>query len=496
MTPVRFAATLLLACRLSAATLPEAIPKLIGSSPAARTAYWGIQIVDLAAGKTLYELNSDHFFIPASNTKLFSISLALLRLGPDFTFQTRVLSPSPPDDQGRIRGSLRLAGGGDPNLSGRAVPYRMGSTTGNPLAAIEDLADQVVARGVRRVEGDIIGDDTRYLWQPYAVGWAIEDPQSDDGPPISALTLNDNTIALTIRPGAAAGDPAALTWNPPLEFYRVENRVRTVPAGGPRLIQFQRAPGSLDAQLWGTIPLRDRGQDMLLGIEDPALYAALALRNALAERGVAVTGSALAQHAFPDEVADLTQAVPAPPASVPVETELARRVSAPLIEDLRITAKVSQNLHAEMALRAVARARRNLGSFEAGQEELKSFLTEIGIDPGAYHILDGSGLTRLNLVTPAAVVKLLRYMYDSPARDNWISMQPVGGQDGTLASRFADNAGRVHAKTGSLSHVSALSGYVQRADGSWVAFAILVNNYNGHAGEVRSVMDRICNLIE
>ncbi|HMC61011.1 MAG TPA: D-alanyl-D-alanine carboxypeptidase/D-alanyl-D-alanine-endopeptidase [Candidatus Solibacter sp.] len=496
MTRVRCAAALLLACRLSAASLPEAIPKLIDSSPAARTAFWGIQIVDLATGKTLYELNPGHFFVPASNTKLFSTSLALTRLGPGFTFQTRVLAAGPPDDQGRIRGSIKLAGGGDPNLSARAVPYRVGPTTGNPLAAIEDLADQVVARGVTRIEGDIIGDDTWYLWQPYAVGWAIDDPQSDDGAPVSALTLNDNTITLTIRPGAAAGDPAALAWNPPLEFYRVENRVRTVPAGGPRLIRFNRVPGSLDAQLWGTIPLRDRGQDMLLGMEDPALYAAGALRKALSERGVAVTGSALARHAFPDEIADLTQAPPAPALPPAPETELARRVSAPLFEDLRITAKVSQNLHAELALRAVARARRNLGSFEAGQEEMKAFLTEIGIDPGAYDILDGSGLSRLNLVTPAAVVKLLRYMYGSPVRDNWMALLPVGGVDGSLSTRFTENAGRVHAKTGSLSHVSALSGYVQRTDGRWVAFAILVNNFNGRTPEVRGIIDRICNLIE
>jgi D-alanyl-D-alanine carboxypeptidase/D-alanyl-D-alanine-endopeptidase (penicillin-binding protein 4) len=492
---MRLAALVFLACRLSAAGLLEAIPKLIDSSPAARTAFWGIQIVDVATGKTLYELNPDHFFVPASNTKLFSTSLALTRLGPDYTFTTRVWAASPPDDQGRIRGNIRLAGGGDPNLSARAVPYRMGPSTGNPLAAIEDLADQMVARGVKRIDGDIVGDDTWYLWQPYAVGWAVDDPQSDDGPAVSALTLNDNTVTLTIRPGAAAGDPAALSLNPPLEFYRIENRVRTVAAGGERRVHFKRIPGSLDAQLWGTIPLRGGSLDMLLGIEDPALYAAEALRTALAERGVSVTGSAVARHAFPDEVADLKQGQVGDPLPAG-EAELARRVSAPLIEDLRITAKVSQNLHAELALRAVARARRNLGSFEAGQEELKAFLTEIGVDPGAYNILDGSGLTRLNLVTPAAVVKLLRYMYDSPARDNWISLLPVGGQDGTLASRFAENAGRVHAKTGSLSHVSALSGYVQRADGSWVAFSILVNNYNGRTPEVRGIMDRICNLIE
>jgi D-alanyl-D-alanine carboxypeptidase/D-alanyl-D-alanine-endopeptidase (penicillin-binding protein 4) len=371
----------------------------------------------------------------------------------------------------------------------------MGPVSGNPLGAIEDLAAQLVARGVKRVDGDIIGDDTWYVWQPYAVGWAVDDPQSDDGPPISALTLADNVLTLNVRPGAKIGDPAALSLLPAMEYYRIENRVRTVAAGGERRIRFERIPGSREARLWGAIPLRDRGEDLLIGLDDPAQFAAEALRTALEQRGVTVSGSAISEHLYPDGIADLTQAPEPPPLG---GIELARRVSAPLIEDLRITAKVSQNLHAELALRAVGRARRHVGSFEAGMAEMSAFLAEAGIDPGGYRLMDGSGLSRLDLVTPSTVLKLLRYMYDSPAREKWISILPVGGQDGTLSSRFGATAaaGRVYAKTGSLSHVSALSGYMQRLDGAWVAFSILVNNYGGpSAAEVRGVMDRICNLI-
>jgi D-alanyl-D-alanine carboxypeptidase/D-alanyl-D-alanine-endopeptidase (penicillin-binding protein 4) len=128
---------------------------------------------------------------------------------------------------------------------------------------------------------------------------------------------------------------------------------------------------------------------------------------------------------------------------------------------------------------------------------MKTFLAEAAIEPTGYNLLDGSGLSRLDLVTPATVVKLLRHMYDSPQRENWISILPIGAQDGTLASRFGGTAaaGRIHAKTGSLSHVSALSGYIQRPDNSWLAFSILVNNYAGPSSDVRGVMDRICNLI-
>jgi len=483
-----------LGVELSAASLADNIKRLIASSPVARTGFWGIQIVDLANGRTLFEMNRDHFFVPASNAKLFTTSLALIRLRADFTFQTRVLAESEADAGGRIQGSLRLVGGGDPNLSARAIPYRVGPATGDPLAAIEELADQVAARGVKRIDGDVVGDDTWYVWEPYAAGWAIDDPRSDDGPPISALTINDNTFTLRIHPGAAVGDLASLTLNPPGEFFRLDNRVRTVEGGAERRIHIERVPGSLDARLWGTIPLQDRGEDLQLGIEDPALYAAEALRRALEQRGIAVSGRAAAEHRFPSEVADLVQA---PETLAPEGIELARHTSAPLFEDLRITDKVSQNLHAELALRAVARTRRNIGSFEAAREEMKTFLSEVGIEPGAYNLLDGSGLSRLNLVTPAAVVKLLRYMYKSPEREHWISLLPIGGQDGTLRTRFSESpaAGHIHAKTGSLSHVSALSGYIERPGGRWVAFSILVNNYHGPTADVRGVMDRICALI-
>ena len=492
---VRCAFVLAIAGHLVAAGLPESIQTLLASSAAARTAFWGIQIVDLGSGKTLYELNPERFFVPASNTKLFTTALALTRLGPEATFQTRVVADLPPDAEGRIRGALRLVGGGDPNLSARAIPYRMGPVTGNPLAAIEDLAGQVVARGVKRIDGGIIGDDTWYLWQPFAKGWAIDDPQYDYGAPVSALTVNDNAVTLGVRPGAREGDLAALAWDPPLEYYLVDNRIRTVAAGGERGIHFHRDPGSLQVRLWGQIPRRDRGEDLLLAMEDPALYAAQALRRALEERGVSVGGGAAALHAYPNETPDLTQAA-APPAAV-AGVELARRVSAPLIEDLRITDKVSQNLHAELALRAVGRARRNLGSLEAGIAEMQAFLAEAGIDAEAYNLTDGSGLAYLNLATPATVVKLLRFMYASPARANWISLLPVGGRDGTLSARFGEGAaaGRVHAKTGTMAHVSALSGYLERLDGDWVAFSILVNNYNARAADVRGVMDRICTLI-
>jgi len=478
----------------SAASLADRIQVLLNGSPGAKSAFWGVQAVDLSTGKTLYQVNADRFFIPASNTKLFTTAMALTRLGPDFTFQTRVLASAAPDDAGRIAGDLRLLGGGDPNLSARAIPYQKGPITGNPLIAIEDLADQIAAKHITRISGNIIGNDSWYVWEPYAPGWGLDDPLYDYGAPVSALTLHDNTLALNIVAGAHEGDLAVLTLKPAIEYYRIDNRIRTVAAGGERRIHYDRPAGMLDLELWGTIPMGSRPEDLLLGIEDPAEFAAMALRQALESRGITVDGKAIVHHLSPNEVPNLMQGPAPEPAA---GTELARRTSAPLVEDLRITDKVSQNLHAELALRAVARARRNLGSREAGLAELKDFLAEAGVEPDQYAINDGSGLSRQNLVTPATVIKLLRFMYQSPARANWISLLPIGGQDGTLSNRFVEQSvtGRVHAKTGSVSHVSALSGYFQRAGGHWVAFSILVNNFNRPAGEIRAVMDRICATI-
>jgi serine-type D-Ala-D-Ala carboxypeptidase/endopeptidase (penicillin-binding protein 4) len=482
------------AAQTLASRLEHQIPAAIEASPAVRSAYWGIQIYDLATGRTLYSRNATHLFVPASNTKLFTAALALDRLGPDYRFQTRVLSTNPPDADGVIHGAVRLVGGGDPNLSARAVPYQAkpGAPATDPLVHLEDLANQVAAHGVKRIEGPIVGDDTWYVWEPYPEGWTAGDLQYDYGAPVSALTINDNTITLSLQPGANSGELAQLNLVPVLEFYQIDNRVVTVPARGERKIHVDRQPGSDQIRVWGSLPVDGVSYAELLAIDDPAAYAALAMRRALESRGIVVTGGAEALHLYPGEVhpgdAQETAADP---------FELARHESAPLLDDLGITAKVSQNLHAELALRAVARARRGIGSQEAGIEEMKAFLGQVGIAEDAYSFHDGSGLDRADLVTPAAVIALLRYMYESPNRQSWIDLLPIGGKDGTLSGRLTDSgsAGRIHAKTGSLTHVAALSGYAQRPDGSWLAFSILVNNFNAPAGSIRSVIDRICNLI-
>jgi D-alanyl-D-alanine carboxypeptidase/D-alanyl-D-alanine-endopeptidase (penicillin-binding protein 4) len=480
-----------LALPLAAQNPAARIREFLNASPVARTSFWGVRILDLDQNRVLFERNAERLFLPASNAKLFTTALALTRLGPDYRFQTRVLSGSEPDANGCVE-FLRLVGGGDPNLSGRTIPYRMDSPPGDPLAAINDLAAQLTARGVRCVNGDVAGDDTAYVWEPYPEGWDIDDPVWDYGAAVSALCINDNTLSLTIRPGAQTSDAAQIAQAPPLDYYQIDNHVRT--AAGDRNINIGRLPGTRQLRLWGTLPLQDPGDEEMLGIDDPALYAAYALRDALARHGVTIRGEARALHLYPHDVADLKNG-PAPDPQPGVE--LAHRDSPPLLEDLRVTDKVSQNLHAEMTLRAVARARRHIGSREAGLAELQTFLDELGVGRSSYTFSDGSGLSRLDLVAPSAVVRLLAHLYRSPLRDAWLNLLPVAGRDGTLHARFTGSraAGRIFAKTGSLSHVSALSGYARRKNGKMLAFSILVNNYNVPVADVQAAIDRICVLL-
>jgi serine-type D-Ala-D-Ala carboxypeptidase/endopeptidase (penicillin-binding protein 4) len=479
---------------LGSSKLEENIDAVLASTPASRGAFWGIRIVRIGSGQVVYQREADRCFAPASNAKLFSTALALARLGPDHRFQTLVTADQLPDPAGRVAGDLILVGGGDPTLSGREIPYNKGGLAGDPLRALEELAEQVVSKGARRIDGDIVGDDTAYVWDPYPAGWSLADMVYDYAAPVSALTINENKLSVAVRPGARDGEPARLFLSPPLEYYAIDNRVNTA-AGSETAIHLARTPGSRQLRLWGTVRIKTAGVSYALAIDDPALFAASVFLDALSRRGVDVTGRAVARHRFRGEVADATRGSILPYSTPGVE--LARRTSPPLLETLRVIDKVSQNLQAEMVLREVGRARRGIGSLAAGLEEMKLFLAEVGLSPNEYSLQDASGLSGLNLVTPVAVTKLLVHMYKSELRDQWIGLLPSGGEDGTLGGRFTKLAEglKVRAKTGSMAHVGALSGYLESRAGEVMAFSIVANNYNGPSSEVRKLIDRICVLV-
>lgn len=485
------------------------------ATPEAAQAHWGISITDMD-GRVLYEKNDAQLFAPASNAKLTTTSTALALLGPETTITTRVIANAAPDAQGTVQGDVSVVGAGDAGMSGRAYPYDGRTERPNaPLNALEALADQVQQRGVKRIEGNIVGDDTAFPWTPYGSGWAWDDLEWSWGAPVSALTVNDNIAFLAIAPGAGPGEPLTYSWTPDAvgAYYTVTNEGRTSAAGSQASLGLDRPLGSKELRIFGTLPAGGGTKHLALAIQDPAEFAAIAFRQMLRARGITVTGNAVARHRASNDTAVYEQSVlrpltlPASPettpgtlngtlaaAAVPVgAVVLAVRQSVPLLEDITVTNKVSQNLHAEILLRLLGRQFGGDGSIVEGDRVVRAFLERAGVQPGDMFFYDGSGLSPDDRITPRALTALLRYVAAQPWGAQFRSTLPVGGVDGTLDDRFLHGRmrGKVFAKTGTLDEVNALSGYVETASGRTLVFSILCNGHLPTATGITKTMDAI-----
>jgi len=459
-------ACLSLAC--PAADLDQRLDSLTAETPA--LGFAGIQVVEVSTGATLYSKNADRLFLPASNLKILTSALALERLRPDYRFTTRVVRES--------SGDVVLVGSGDPSLSGRTFPYSKEQHAGPPLQAIEQLADAIAAHGVAHIDGDIVGDDCLFPWDPYPPSWTEDDTLRDYGAPVSALSLNDNIATISVS-------PSALTIEPPLEYLTIDNRVRAAARGSDPAVHARRVARSSQWQLTGTIPL-GRAVTENLPVDDPALFAASALYDALTRRGIAIHGHPVARH----------RALGEPYAPVEGE-ELASRTSPPLADLLQVMDIFSVNLHAELLLREVGRVTRGQGTTTAGLAEMTSFLSGAGAQAGDWRLEDGSGLARNTLVTPRLLTLILAREAQSADSVQWTSLLPAGGEDGTLSRRLCCLSGGrgIHAKTGTLSRALALSGYADSASHGQLAFSILVNNFQASPASVTAWIDKIATAL-
>ena len=495
---------LLLAAHLHAAShdpVAKRIDSILSSADLAR-GFWGIEVVSLDNGKVIYAQNADKLFTPASNTKLFTTAAALALIGPDYSSRTTVETSGVLDKYGRLTGDLVLVGRGDPNLSGRELPYNLRTERNDhPIQVLEQLADALVQKGVKYVDGNIIADDSYFAFERYGEGWSQDDLVWADGAPVSALTINDNVIFVNILPADRAGDRAFVSITPFAGYYRIDNRIMTTPAGTGRKIFINREPGATVLTLWGNMPLGDAGANEALAIEDPAEFAAELFRQLLEVRGIAVYGKQKTRHTELSSLSVFTVTASAATRGGDEPSRafqnqplvLANYQSKPLIEDVRVINKVSQNLHAEILLRLLGREKGTAGTVEGGLEVLRGFLNQAGITGNQYAFYDGSGLSRQNLVTPEAVVQLLRYADSQSWGPSFRDTLPLAGTDGSLSNRFKDVEiqGRIHAKTGSLGGVKTLSGYATTNHGDRVAFSILSNNFNLPDKRINETIDNI-----
>ena len=466
-----------------ATTLPELQTKIseILAKPELESAIVGLKVVSLDNGRVLFEENANKLLRPASNMKLYTVATALDRLSPDYRFVTSVYAATRPDASGVVRGNLTIYGRGDPSIAARF-------NNGDYMKVIDDLATRIAAAGVKRVEGDLVGDETYFVGPRYGSGWTWEDLTWYYGAEVTPLTVNDNALDLFVKPGPTVGQPALITTGPPDPLLKIINKVVTSAKGIPRELSIHRGLADNTITITGSMPIDDRGYSGGIGISHPALLFVYLLRSSLAQRGVVITGKSLTtgEISQPSLITGVpvtfTQGSP-----TPFQNEIATLQSPPFSVIAAQTLKPSQNLYTELILRTLGKmtpapatmSSLNQTSENLGVEAVKSFLKTVGIRPETLVLDDGSGLSRSDMVTAESTVQLLTFMskhrYASVFRD----ALPIAGVDGTLRNRMRGTAAanNLRAKTGSLSSAASLGGYVTTAAGEKLAFTIMVNNY-------------------
>jgi len=434
------------------------------SQPRFDGAIWGVQVAAVDSGKVLFEHESGRLQSPASNCKLYAGALALDRLGGDYRIVTPLRATTKPDAAGVLRGDLIVAGRGDPGWNHRPGKKDFWSIFGPFVAALQHA-------GVKRITGDIVADATWLRVPPQGGSWTADDMDYDYGAEVSAVTLADNYIDLRVTPAAAAGQPCTVEVLQPLSGLTFDNRTTTGPAGSAREIRVQRLPGENTVHLFGTLPLGGKDELTEAPVPHPAAWFARALREALIKAGIAVDGQARGLR-WPD----------APAAGDVVLGEL---TSAPLRDLVAGFMLPSQNLETDLIFTHVGERQRTaatpawLRSDELAVTALDEFMAKIGEPAGSVLFDEGSGLSRNNLVTAGATVRLLTAMAQHKEAAAYLASLPTAGVSGSLAKRMRGTAadGNVHAKTGSLRWANSLSGYVTTAAGERLAFSLMLNRY-------------------
>ena len=458
----------------------ERVEKLLGTAPVDK-GEWGLLVVDAESGATLYEKNANEYFLPASNMKLLTTALALDILGPEYRFRTTVETTGTLTPDGKLSGDLILVGRGDPNLSNRKFPYETKEEfDGPPEKALAELADAIAARGVKEIAGDVVGDDSYFPRERYPDGWEIDDMVWEYGAAISAIVVDDNTVMLTLTPGERPGSAVTAVVEPVTREFVVKNEVTTTGAKEKPDLRLTREPGGNMVVVSGVMPAGSAPRKLVLAIQEPALHAANLLAQLLKDRAIKVGGNVRAVHEpDPGEAARMV---------------LAEHVSIPLKDSVKLVNKISQNLHTEVLLRTAARQQGRWPTPEDLQKFPEAFYTKAGIPEGDVIQTDGSGLSRHDLVTPRAFAAVLAYAQKQAWFPAFLASLPVAGADGTLNERMKEPplAGKIHAKTGSVTHVRTLSGYAETPGGRKLLFSFLSNNQGAKNHEVHTAIDGVC----
>jgi D-alanyl-D-alanine carboxypeptidase/D-alanyl-D-alanine-endopeptidase (penicillin-binding protein 4) len=469
---------------LSQTELARRIDTRLNTTPFNRQ-IWGIALVD-QGGRLLYGQNQNRMFIPASNAKLVVSAAATALLPPDWRVKTSIYGG--PIVGGVLRGDLILYGRGDPTMGRRC--YAVDSTAAgvcdvDPFTRLRQLAEALRSRGLRTITGDVVGDGSYFEptlihpnWESFDLNWWY-------AAPVGALGFNDNSVDFDWQPGPSIGTPAVITLSPNLGDIEFENRTQTVAPGGESDIgdRFFRYPGTLRIWAEGTVALDHPRRTESFALPDPNLYAAKALRKSLIDAGIAVLGTS---RSTTDSLLYARMRASPP---------LAETESRPLRDWIFPIMNTSQNWFAEMLLKQLGKQFGKAGSWPEGLAVARRFLIDsVRADSTQFSLSDGSGLSSSNLISPLAFTQLLSYMRRHPRYNTFAAGLPQAGLVGSLRTRFLGTAlsGRVRAKTGSISRVQSLTGYIERGGGGPLTFSILANH---HAEPSRTMMAAIDSVV-
>jgi PBP4 family serine-type D-alanyl-D-alanine carboxypeptidase len=432
--------------------------------PATRNAEWGVKVVLAETGQTLFESGADDGLIPASNRKLFTGALALDQLGPDFKFRTYLYKTGNVDAQGTLNGNLVIVPSGDPTFSKEMYKAASGDWV------YRDWAKKVQEAGIKNITGDLLVDCSAWdMNDMNPRGWP--DRFTNDYPQTSPLTISENMAVISLTPGKS-GEPASVSYSPPATGYPVVNKTESGKQGSPvakRIINSHIGGVPSKKSIWS------------FPIDRPTLFAAANFRHHLMENQIPIQGSV--------RIITATGVLPGPNQ----QNTIAMVESPRLIDIVDYMMKKSDNHMAEQIYVAVSSAKMGKGSYTNSWRLEADLLSRAQINPAGVHGYDGSGLSEGNRVTPTDVCKLLSYMLSHPYAQQYYDSMAISGRDGTLRNRMGSIAGRVHAKTGTINGVKALSGYVKLASDKTVSFSFLVNQIKG--GSPSGIHDRLCSTI-
>jgi len=431
----------------------------------------GLKIVSLETGEVLYQKNPTLLFHPASNMKLLTTAAALNRLGPSFRFETTLTADSVATGDSSVVGNLYFKGSADPELDDESL---------------RQMVVRMRAAGISHVTGDLVCDASYLDTLRLGVGWMWDDTNGNDWAPISALSTNHNTISITVSPADTLGEKLDVRLQPPTDFMKIDNAATTVDSsdtvaiGNFSIERDWQLPRDI-VRVRGGLAIHSAQRSKVTDVVDPTLYAGTRLVEIMRRQGVDFRGR-IVKARQPDSA-----------------VVIASHISRPLGELMMEINKPSDNLYAELLLKTVAaEVKGPPGTAAGGLAIVKEVLSQAGVDSNEVYLVDGSGVSRYNLISPAHIVKLLIAMHnDFRIQAEFKASLPIAGRDGTLKNRMQNTpaAGKLRAKTGSLRGVSALSGYTTTADGEPIVFSMMMQHFVGAATPVRTVQDQIGVLI-